>query len=283
MTWGRADVVRVPLSKTGRGLRLCKIIQGHKRTAMLPGFRILLAFTMLSVSIVIFALGAAAFLRSAHEDVANAPWRPIETPVTARVDLAPATLAMLRVEPETPPTLPATNAEPAATIAPPAEIKPQVTKVDAADVAALPAPRVEQATPPAARIAEEPAKPTQAEPPLAPQPAVAASDALHDAAPPAPIEAKPAETRPTDATVTETKAAETTTVETKAADAKVSTPADAQPAPTVVAALSPHKAEPQPKSSAEPAPVPTAASPDTVAPSTAAAPAEPNVAGADTL
>ena len=68
---------------------------------MLPGLRILFAITVLSVSVLIFALGAAAFLRSAHEDIANAPWRPIETPVTARVDLAPPTLAMLRVEPET--------------------------------------------------------------------------------------------------------------------------------------------------------------------------------------
>ena len=68
---------------------------------MLPGLRILFAITLLSVSVLIFGLGAAAYLRSAHENFASAPWRPIETPATARVDLAPATLAMLRVEPET--------------------------------------------------------------------------------------------------------------------------------------------------------------------------------------
>lgn len=68
---------------------------------MLPGIRILFAIVLLSVSVLIFGLGAAAFLRSAHENIASAPlWKPIETPLTARVDIAQPTLAMLRVEPE---------------------------------------------------------------------------------------------------------------------------------------------------------------------------------------
>jgi hypothetical protein len=87
---------------------------------MLPGIRILFAIVLLSVSVLIFGLGAAAFLRSAHENIASAPiWRPIETPLTARVDIAQPTLAMLRVEPEPQPAAivaaipaPAEKAEP---------------------------------------------------------------------------------------------------------------------------------------------------------------------------
>src|SRR5215213_10245736 len=116
---------------------------------MLPGLRILFAISMLSVSVVIFGLGAAAFLRSAHEDVANAPWRPIETPMTARVDLAPTTLSMLRVEPEATIAVLTARADAAATIAPPAETKPQVStdavSTDAASLATQERPRAEQA------------------------------------------------------------------------------------------------------------------------------------------
>ena len=64
---------------------------------MLPGLRILFAITLLSVSVVIFGLGAAAFLRSAHEDVANAPWRPIETHVWTQRKMNRLTAQMLRI------------------------------------------------------------------------------------------------------------------------------------------------------------------------------------------
>jgi hypothetical protein len=69
---------------------------------MLPGFRFLLAAILLSVSILVFGLGAAALLRAAHEEVASNPsWR-----ATREVRFAPAeqtdhrTLAMLRIEPQ---------------------------------------------------------------------------------------------------------------------------------------------------------------------------------------
>ena len=43
---------------------------------MLPGFRFLFAAIMLSMSLLIFGLGAAALLRSAHEEFASNPaWR----------------------------------------------------------------------------------------------------------------------------------------------------------------------------------------------------------------
>jgi hypothetical protein len=67
---------------------------------MLPGFRFLLAAIVLSMSILIFGLGAAALLRAAHEEFAGMPSRRmLPEPVFAQRSETPATLAMLRVEP----------------------------------------------------------------------------------------------------------------------------------------------------------------------------------------
>src|SRR3954466_13379238 len=68
---------------------------------MLPGFRFLLAAIVLSVSTLIFGLGAAALLRAAHEEFAGIPSRrPLPEPVFAQRSEPPApTLALLRVEP----------------------------------------------------------------------------------------------------------------------------------------------------------------------------------------
>src|ERR1700709_1455629 len=67
---------------------------------MLPGFRFLFAATVLSMSVLIFGLGAAALLRAAHEEFASIPSRraPPEVMFPQRDDAGP-TLAMLRVEP----------------------------------------------------------------------------------------------------------------------------------------------------------------------------------------
>ncbi len=67
---------------------------------MLPGFRFLFAAIVLSISMLIFGLGAAALLRAAHEEFASIPSRrpPPETMFAQRVDATP-TLAMLRAEP----------------------------------------------------------------------------------------------------------------------------------------------------------------------------------------
>ncbi len=48
---------------------------------MLPGFRFLFAAIVLSLSLLVFGLGAAALLRAAHEEFASTPsWRaPPET------------------------------------------------------------------------------------------------------------------------------------------------------------------------------------------------------------
>ncbi len=65
---------------------------------MLPGFRFLFAAIVLSISMLIFGLGAAALLRAAHEEFASIPSRraPPETRFAPQSDAA---LAMLRVDP----------------------------------------------------------------------------------------------------------------------------------------------------------------------------------------
>lgn len=96
---------------------------------MLPGFRFLFAAITLSLSILVFGLGAAALLRAAHEQFASMPSRrATPEPVFAQQSEAPApTLALLRVDPpvveRAPDNIPVAvaPAEPAADAAPPAE------------------------------------------------------------------------------------------------------------------------------------------------------------------
>jgi hypothetical protein len=75
--------------------------QAETRPSMLPGFRFLFAAIILSMSILVFGLGAAALLRAAHDQFSiNPSWHP--TPETMFAQQGEATrpvLAMLRVEP----------------------------------------------------------------------------------------------------------------------------------------------------------------------------------------
>jgi hypothetical protein len=68
---------------------------------MLPGFRFLFAAIMLSMSLLVFGLGAAALLRAAHESFAsNSSWRGApEVTFTQRNDATLPVLATLRIEP----------------------------------------------------------------------------------------------------------------------------------------------------------------------------------------
>src|SRR6185437_10258166 len=68
---------------------------------MLPGFRFLFAAIVLTMSILIFGLGAAALLRAAHEEFANLPSRRVTPePRFARLnDAPPPMLALLRLDP----------------------------------------------------------------------------------------------------------------------------------------------------------------------------------------
>ncbi|WP_265441502.1 hypothetical protein [Bradyrhizobium sp. SEMIA] len=70
---------------------------------MLPGFRFLLAAILLSTSILVFGLGAAALLRATHEQyVSNPSWRngPQEKVFAQASEPAQPVLAVLRAEPE---------------------------------------------------------------------------------------------------------------------------------------------------------------------------------------
>src|SRR6185369_7562116 len=75
--------------------------------SMLPGFRFLFTAIVLSMSVLIFGLGAAALLRAAHEEFANLPSRRStpEPMFARRTDETPPTLALLRIDlPEERPT-----------------------------------------------------------------------------------------------------------------------------------------------------------------------------------
>jgi hypothetical protein len=115
---------------------------------MLPGFRFLLAAIVLSTSLLIFGLGAAALLRAAHEEFASIPSRraPPETMFAQRGDAGP-TLAMLRVEPSVvdenaiePPIADNVQDQPAINLAPTEVEKPaaESDKVVALDTATPP-------------------------------------------------------------------------------------------------------------------------------------------------
>jgi hypothetical protein len=112
---------------------------------MLPGFRFLLAAIVLSISMLIFGLGAAALLRAAHEEFASIPSRrpPPETMFAQRDDAGP-TLAMLRVEPSVvdektmePPIADHVQDQPAIVLAPTEVERPaaEPDKVAALDIA----------------------------------------------------------------------------------------------------------------------------------------------------
>src|SRR5258708_28325 len=97
---------------------------------MLPGFRFLFAALVLSMSMLVFGLGAAALLRAAHEEFASNPsWRAApETRFAQPSEATGPTLAMLRADPpgaeqkasdNVPPV--AAPAEPATTVSAPRE------------------------------------------------------------------------------------------------------------------------------------------------------------------
>jgi hypothetical protein len=105
---------------------------------MLPGIRFLCAAIVLTVSLVIFGMGAAALLRSAHQEFANLPnRRPAPTTVFSRQPETAPALAMLRLEPRedaqavAPAAVPVVDVSPTETSpaeASPAEVLPVATE-----------------------------------------------------------------------------------------------------------------------------------------------------------
>ena len=123
---------------------------------MLPGFRFLFAAIVLSMSILIFGLGAAALLRSAHEEFASLPSRRVPAgPVFTRQSDPPMpTLALLRFEP------------------PAADDKPQDVPTALASEDVTPAEQAQEATPAApeklAALKPEEPMPVEVATPVAP-------------------------------------------------------------------------------------------------------------------
>jgi hypothetical protein len=151
---------------------------------MLPGFRFLFAAIILSMSVLVFGLGAAALLRAAHEEFASLPSRRIPPePFFARRNDQIPTLALLRVEPEVAEKPSAEDAAAAAQeivkeIAPdipaPAEQAADAEPLQPEQQAALNPEQPAQAeaaagpeTPATEAIAQTPAAPAEAESPVA--------------------------------------------------------------------------------------------------------------------
>ena len=198
---------------------------------MLPGFRFLFAAIVLSISILVFGLGAAALLRAAHEEFASTPsWRASPEPVFAQPPETTApVLAMLHVEPPaaeekaldpiptavTPAEQPATGAIPAE---PEVTAKPVETEVTAApaEPEVTPAP----AEPEAAAVPAEPEETAAAQPENSSPP--------ETAKPETPVAENPVQQEPVPAQVVAPAATDDTNVATSTsapASEEVSVPA----------------------------------------------------------
>jgi hypothetical protein len=165
---------------------------------MLPGFRFLFAAIVLSLSILVFGLGAAALLRAAHEEFASTPaWRNAPEMVFAQpVETTRPVLALLRVD------------------TPVVEKSADTTPADAVPAAITAAP-------------SEPERIAALKPEASPSPEPAQPDAIV-AERPAQNEAASAPAEPSVA-VAETKTAETKTAETQIADTKLAMSGDNAP------------------------------------------------------
>jgi len=146
---------------------------------MLPGFRFLFAAIVLCMSVLVFGLGAAALLRTAHEDFASNPsWRTPAEPRFAQQEATKPVLAVLSLQPS--PT------EPAA-VPKVAEAGAAVTTGSSTVAAPSPSPEPETTaalSPPDAPPAEGAKRPppateapVQPEPPVQSEPAPAQADA----------------------------------------------------------------------------------------------------------
>lgn len=134
---------------------------------MLPGFRFLFAAILLSTSLLVFGLGAAALLRASHEQYANPSWRngPQEQRFAQVSEPAPPVLAVLRAEPEVTPEPEPSLRDQVPTIGLPATEPEQVAALTTEMV------QPQAATPPVEALADEPAKVEAATEAAAPSPA----------------------------------------------------------------------------------------------------------------
>ena len=169
---------------------------------MLPGFRFLFAAIVLSMSVLVFGLGAAALLRASHEQFASIPSRrPPPEPVFVRQNEPPMpTLALLRVEPDVAEKVPDNSAATIIETVTPAAQAPEAPPAEPEKTAALkldePA-KLNEAVPAEAVKAEIPAAETMpaveaapAEMPAAAAPAAKELEAPAAKTPPANEEVK---------------------------------------------------------------------------------------------
>jgi hypothetical protein len=130
---------------------------------MLPGFRFLFAATFLTMSILVFGLGAAALLRAAHEQFATNPSWHAAPEATFAQQLEPTrpVLALLRVgtpapEQKTSGDIPGANGPPIAAPAEPTPVEQAAPVQPAAAPLTIAASKPEPSTPPAAAKSDMP-------------------------------------------------------------------------------------------------------------------------------
>jgi hypothetical protein len=148
---------------------------------MLPGFRFLFAAIVLSMSAMVFGLGAASLFRAAHEKFASMPSRqgPPVTVFALQNDAAPPSLAMFKVEASAV-EKPADNVvQPALATAQPATVPTPVEPETRA------APKPEDSPAPAEVAKSEIAKPEIAKPEIAESEIAITETPPHDEASPA--------------------------------------------------------------------------------------------------
>jgi hypothetical protein len=193
---------------------------------MLPGFRFLFAAIVLSLSILVFGLGAAALLRAAHEEFASTPaWRAAPEMVFAQpVETTRPVLALLQVD--TPAVEKTTDnapsdATPAAITAP-----SEPERIAALKPEDAPSPGTAK---PETTVTESPAQGEAAAAPAEPSAAVAETKSAETKS----AETKPAETKPAETRSAEAKSAETRNTETRIAMSEgTASPANQPAAPT---------------------------------------------------
>jgi hypothetical protein len=177
--------------------------------SMLPGFRFLFAAIVLSMSILVFGLGAAALLRAAHEEFASTPpWRAAPETVFAQpVEATPPVLALARVD------APVTDKA--------SEKAPDNAPADATSAAITSAPAEPERTAALKPEDSPPPETVKPEPPVAESP-VAESPAQNDTtSAPADVPASVAETKILDTNIADTKTADTKPADTKIADTNI--------------------------------------------------------------
>jgi hypothetical protein len=151
---------------------------------MLPSFRFLFAAILFSTSILVFGLGAAALLRTAHEEFASNPfWHAAPETSFAQSEGSRPVLAMLRVDP-----VPVEHQAPDDAPSVAAPVEPAASASVAAEPETIAAPGPELSPQPASAQPEIPAPESPAPSEIAPAEAGAGETKLattEDASPPA--------------------------------------------------------------------------------------------------